>query len=332
MTLGEKLCKARKENNITQEQLSDVLGVSRQSVSKWESDTAFPETDKLIRMSELFGVSLDYLLKENDTTGDRSASSAESSFAERAAQQGKTVSVDDARRFLAQKRQDRKKTAAASALCILSPLCLMVLGAVSEQTAKVSENTAAGIGLSVMFAMVAVAVGLFIYTAKQGSEFAFLETEKLLITPELKEFATAEKSAYANVRMRCNIAGVVLCVCSVIPLLLGMVLFGEKELPLMIMLCVMFVMVAVAVVLFLWVGVPWAAIEKLLQEGDYTEAKKKNRPFVSLVVTAYWMVATALYLVYSFVTNQWEYSWIVWPVAGVLFPVVLALCRLRERK
>lgn len=64
MTLGEKLAKLRKENNYTQEQLAGVLGVSRQAISKWESDTAYPETDKLIRISELFGCSLDYLLKD----------------------------------------------------------------------------------------------------------------------------------------------------------------------------------------------------------------------------------------------------------------------------
>lgn len=64
MTLGDKLSKLRKENNYTQEQLADFLGVSRQAVSKWESDTTYPETDKLIRLSELFGCSLDYLLKD----------------------------------------------------------------------------------------------------------------------------------------------------------------------------------------------------------------------------------------------------------------------------
>lgn len=67
MTLGEKLAKARKGKNITQEQLADILGVSRQSISKWELDVAYPETDKLIRMSELFDCSLDYLLKEDIT-------------------------------------------------------------------------------------------------------------------------------------------------------------------------------------------------------------------------------------------------------------------------
>ena len=67
MTLGEKIAKQRKEQNYTQEQLAEILNVSRQSVSKWESDIAYPETDKLIKMGKLFDCSMDYLLKEEIT-------------------------------------------------------------------------------------------------------------------------------------------------------------------------------------------------------------------------------------------------------------------------
>lgn len=68
MTFGDKLSKKRKENNYTQEQLAEILGVSRQSISKWEGNLTYPETDKLIRMSELFNCSLDYLLKDAEET------------------------------------------------------------------------------------------------------------------------------------------------------------------------------------------------------------------------------------------------------------------------
>ncbi len=64
MTLGEKIAIQRKELNYTQEQLADFLGVSRQSISKWESDIAYPETEKLIELGKLFDCSMDYLLKE----------------------------------------------------------------------------------------------------------------------------------------------------------------------------------------------------------------------------------------------------------------------------
>lgn len=55
LALGKKLSRLRKENNYTQEQLAEILGVSRQSISKWESDISYPETDKLIHLSNLFG-------------------------------------------------------------------------------------------------------------------------------------------------------------------------------------------------------------------------------------------------------------------------------------
>lgn len=67
MTLGDKISKLRKDNNYTQEQMADVLGVSRQAVSKWESNLTYPETDKLIRICKLFNCTTDYLLLENET-------------------------------------------------------------------------------------------------------------------------------------------------------------------------------------------------------------------------------------------------------------------------
>lgn len=75
MTFGEKLSKLRKEYNYTQEQLADILGVSRQSISKWESDIAYPETEKLIKLGKLFECSMDYLLNEeiNEKLGDKAA-------------------------------------------------------------------------------------------------------------------------------------------------------------------------------------------------------------------------------------------------------------------
>ena len=66
MALGEKLAGLRRKNNLTQEQFAQMLGVSRQSVSKWESDLAYPETEKLLRISEIFDCSLDYLLRDGE--------------------------------------------------------------------------------------------------------------------------------------------------------------------------------------------------------------------------------------------------------------------------
>ena len=61
---GDKIAKLRKQNNLTQDQLASLLKVSRQSVSKWESNITYPETDKIIRISQIFDCSIDYLLND----------------------------------------------------------------------------------------------------------------------------------------------------------------------------------------------------------------------------------------------------------------------------
>ena len=66
MTLGEKIYRLRTEQGMSQEIFGETLGVSRQSVSKWETDQSVPELDKIVAISEMFAVSTDYLLKEKE--------------------------------------------------------------------------------------------------------------------------------------------------------------------------------------------------------------------------------------------------------------------------
>ena len=70
VTFGERLYELRKNKNISQEELAELLDVSRQSISKWENDKAYPEMTRLLFMSEYFDVSLDYLMR--GTEGDES--------------------------------------------------------------------------------------------------------------------------------------------------------------------------------------------------------------------------------------------------------------------
>ena len=63
MTFGERLLELRKNKNISQEEFAEILDVSRQSISKWENDKAYPEMTRLLFMSDYFGVSLDYLMR-----------------------------------------------------------------------------------------------------------------------------------------------------------------------------------------------------------------------------------------------------------------------------
>ena len=73
MSIGSKLAQARRAANLTQEQLAERLGVTRQAVSRWESDAAYPETDKIVRMARLLNVSCDYLLRDDVAAGNTEA-------------------------------------------------------------------------------------------------------------------------------------------------------------------------------------------------------------------------------------------------------------------
>lgn len=64
MSFGENLKNVRKQRGITQEELAEILGVSRQAISKWESDNGYPETEKLLLLSKTLNISLDYLMND----------------------------------------------------------------------------------------------------------------------------------------------------------------------------------------------------------------------------------------------------------------------------
>ena len=114
MTLGEKIARQRKELNYTQEQLADILGVSRQSISKWESDIAYPETDKLIELGKLFDCSMDYLLKEEITEKDGVQTS------------GFTKKVEEIRRKVMTEKIKGKAKKILKIICIILAVVLTI--------------------------------------------------------------------------------------------------------------------------------------------------------------------------------------------------------------
>ena len=121
MTFGEKIQKLRKEAGLSQEELACQLGVSRQAVSKWERDSGYPETEKIIHMSRLFNVTLDYLLNEENSRRDQD--SAPSRAEE---EKGFYVSLETARGFLAcQKVRYRKISLAVSLFIASLAFCFM---------------------------------------------------------------------------------------------------------------------------------------------------------------------------------------------------------------
>lgn len=325
MILAEKITILRKKNGWSQEELAEKLGVSRQSVSKYESAQSMPDLEKILTLSRIFGVSTDYLIRDEleeepmGTDVPMESSDTEESV--------RKVSLEEANEFLRVKRKTTRPIALGVVLCILSPICLMLLGALSEGTGKnvwLSENVAAGIGITVLLLMVATAVAIFIYCGMQTKAFEYLEKERIETAYGVDGMVRESMSRFQDTYVKNIILGVTCCVLSPVPLFAGLI-FGEGDLLMVCMVCVLLALVAVGVYSFIKVGIPHESMKKLLQIEEYTwENKRKSRrlaPFSNV----YWLILTAIYLGISFYTDSWETSWIVWPVGGVLFAAIYVL-------
>jgi hypothetical protein len=302
------------------------MNVTRRSVSKWEGAQSVPDLEKMLRLSELFGVSTDYLLKDEIEEAEHIDSSDDTPSLRR-------VSMEEANAFLSVKLRTAKTIAYAAFLCIVSPIALLILGAISESTVGVlNENIAGGIGMIVLIILVAIAAVMFISSGSKTAPFAYLEKEKFETEYGVSGMVKERKAQYKDLHTKHNIAGACLCVTALIPLFVGAIIDADNDLFLTIMLSLSFLIAGVGVICFIKTGIIWASYEKLLQEGEYSKENKEKPSLSSAVYTAYWVIAAAVYLGYSLSSNNWGQSWIIWVVAGVIFPAVIAITNAFEKK
>lgn len=326
MIFADKLIQLRKKAGWSQEELAQQMNVTRQSVSKWEGAQSVLDLEKMIRLSELFGVSTDYLLKDEIEDTECDIPSDEASAIRR-------VSMEEANAFLSVKAATSRSIAMAAFLCILSPICLLILGAVSDISEYgLSDNAAGGIGIIILLIVVTIAVAVFISSGRKTAVYDYLEKEVFETEYGVSGMVTERKAQYSGTYTRNNIIGAGLCIMALIPLFGGSIFNDENELLLTIMLSASFVIAGIGVVFFISSGIVWASYEKLLQEGDYSKEKKRNQPITTTISAAYWLIAASIYLGYSLSTNKWGYSWVILVVAGVVFPAIVMITDLLGKR
>ena len=324
MILADKIIELRKKNGWSQEELAEKMGVSRQSISKWEGAQSVPDMGRIIRLSEIFGVSTDYLLKDNIERTEP----AEEGPSEREA---RTVSMEEANAFLQVRDVNSRRKALGVLLCIVSLVPLILLcGAQENGLLALSDKQAAGLGLVILLLMVAYAVVLFIGCSQRASRFEYLEKEPVETLYGVEGMVRDRQEKFHPVYTRQLTWGVVLCVLALLPLFLSLLFNnGENEFVYVICACLMFVLAGLGVLLIVRVSVVWNSFRMLLEEGDYSrEAKSFNDSFSGI----YWAVVTAVYLGWSFISYRWDRTWIVWPVAAVAYGAVYSIVRALRRK
>ena len=324
MILADKIIDLRKKAGWSQEELADKLGVSRQSVSKWEGAQSVPDMNKILQLSSLFGVSTDYLLKDNLEAPEPVIAP------EDAEEEGATfVSMEEANAFLSYKTESAPRIALGVLLCILSPIALILLcGAQESGRLALTEMQAAMAGLIVLLLMVAGAVLLFVLNGMKGNKYEYLEKNTLDTAYGVSGMVRERQQREEADHTRSVAIGVVLCVLAAIPLFVLLLWRGDDDFYGVLGVAAILTLAAVGVYILVKTTIPWEAYRMLLEEGDYTRARKRNNRQYGGI---YWSVVVAAYLAVSFLTQRWDVTWIIWPVAAVLYGVVGELGKFKTK-
>ena len=319
MILADKIIDERKKNGWSQEDLADKLGVSRQSVSKWESAQSIPDLQRILEMSKLFGVSTDYLLKDEE--GDRGSFEAEDPGEIR-----RRVSMEEANDFLAANEGFAKKVSLGVAMIISGVVLLLVAVALqSGNVIPVSENAAAGIGVVLLLLSVAAALAIIIPAGLAYSKWGWLGERPFETEYGVDGAVRARDERYQSTFVRNITIGVIIIMLGVMGIV-GASLLSSNEGVQIGAVAVFMALVTIAVYLFVQAGVIKSGYARVLREGDYAPKGPKDR-VVDTVTTVYWLLVTAGFFAWSFIWNAWDKSWLVWPIAGIGYAIIAAILK-----
>jgi hypothetical protein len=231
------------------------------------------------------------------------------------------VSMETARAYIEARLAAAPRIALGVLLCIFSPVMLILLGGMQEYgKLAVSEELAGGIGLIILMGMIVCAVCIFILNGGRLRKFEFLEKERIDTEYGVAGLCREMIDRGENDFTRSMVIGVGLCVASSIPLFAAMM--TKNEFYMVLGVCFILIMVGIGVYFIVRSNIVRDTYLALLEEGDYTPEEKAADKRLAPI---YWGIVVAGYLAVSFFTMRWDRTWIVWPVAGVLYAAVKAL-------
>lgn len=344
MKLSDKITELRKAMGWSQEQLAEHLDISRQSVSKWESGASVPELDKIVKLSEIFNVTTDYLLKEDNSISDaenvygrdeleENRMSVPSQRKVAAKQAEHEVLPGEADSYMKLVSETAGKMALGAVLCIWSPICLLLLSGFAEYKKLLSENAAGGIGVIILLLFVAAGSGILVFYGMKLGKYEYLEKENIRISEETRRIVSAKKEDFAPAYQKSVVAGVLICICSVIPLFsVDFVKSDAEDFIYVCCICILLAIVSGGVYCFMRFGMVQGSYDKLLEEGDYTREKKRINKSIGLFSWIYWCLIAAIFLGISLTMNLWYISWVIFPVGGVLYAACLGMLHLLYQK
>lgn len=313
MIFADKLTYLRKKHSMTQEDLAIKMEVSRQSVSKWEAAMAMPDIKKIIKLSEIFGVSTDFLLNEDlqieDLSKELSSETKDELF------KGRKIEMDWAKSYL----KDSVKFAKTIALAVF--IFVSAVASFYYIDSYNNENLES-ISLIVFFILVALGVGLCIWAVMMMGQYDLIDKEYYELSYGVSGLVEKEEKFYEEKHRSFIISGVILLIISVLPIFVGEYLYRESmnDSIMAKMVTILLIFVAIGSGLLTYTFLRKGSYRNILENEDRLVLDNKKK--LGKVFGIYWMTVLTIYLAYSFITNDWGRSWIMWPVAGVLSIIV----------
>lgn len=300
MDFSQKLKRIRKENGMSQEELASQLSVSRQAVSKWESGQGFPETDKLLMISNMFSVSLDYLLKDN---GD------EEILPEGEA--GYYVSRETANGYLAMKRSGAQRIALGVAVLILSLSFTMLF-----------EDA---LGTFLFFLGIAAGVAILVLQGFRQKRYEEIEQLPLIFEAD---FLTEFRTWYGSQSKRYGIGiatGIVLIIVS-----FALNILFEDVLNLAPQYEAVYpIFWASGVAILIINGSALISSGILAKNKEHIEELKREQRG-SWIFGVGFLLAAGIFIFIGIVWDLWDPGWIIFPVTGLLCTAITVWKNSRE--
>ncbi|WP_195922142.1 helix-turn-helix domain-containing protein [Lactobacillus crispatus] len=209
MRLGQKIAALRKKNNFSQETLAEKMNISRQAVSKWESEQSIPDIEKIVALSELFGVTTDYLLKSGEPSFELKTEDINK------AEILPSLADQEIQKYLATSKKNSKLRALAAGLILFCPAIFCFANAIAI-VMDIGNLTIQLIGLALIIVSIATAFGLLVYSWLNMREFNYLKKQKFNLSETKIKLSSIIKS-FRQISTKYIVLASVLSILSIMP-------------------------------------------------------------------------------------------------------------------
>lgn len=241
------------------------------------------------------------------------------------------VDREEAETFIKMSRRTSIWVSFGVMLCILSPCALIYIGTLQDYSKNgISDGMIVLFGLIPLLILVAIAVVMFCWNGMKMEKYEYMKKENFQMDAAFKEVLKQRQEQEKPKATLELIIGILLCIFSVMPLLVvGAML--DDDLYAAYALIFLLVMVSVSIWFFIAGGSTVNSLKILLQEEEFSKEGKKSQKLMDVIGGIYWPIATVIYLGWSFWTMDWGFTWIVWPIAGILYGVIASICNIVQK-